>query len=145
MYVRKTISLVALERISAWAKKQLYEYGTLMVVLVSTRVSPNFLRFENRHFRWLLRAYLFVGTKGKTLCLYTLYNAFLFSEGFRAGAIAVNCRHGVVLACTAIVKKGQFSAKDAWSLCYGAGFCIAVHRQRYFGGAFIGNHVYKAL
>lgn len=48
--------------------------------------------------------------------------------------------------CTATVKKG-FSATDGPFVkeLDSALQSIGVHRQQYFGGAFIGNHVHKAL
>ncbi|KAL5496861.1 hypothetical protein EMCRGX_G013231 [Ephydatia muelleri] len=51
-----------------------------------------------------------------------------------------------VANCTATVKKG-FSVKDGPFVkeLDSALQSIGVHRQQYFGGAFIGNHVHKAL
>ena len=48
--------------------------------------------------------------------------------------------------CTATVKKG-FSVKEGPFVkkLDSALQSIGVHRQQYFGGAFVGNHVHKAL
>ena len=51
-----------------------------------------------------------------------------------------------VTKCTATVKK-EFSVKEGPFVkeLDSALQCIGVHHQQYFGAAFIGNHVHKAL
>lgn len=95
MYVLKTI--VAYESIDGLTNNNVsmvlwWLYLFLLKACVDEFSEVVFKRLENRHFCWLFCAYLLPGAegrviwKGKKLCLYILYNVFLFSEGFGAAA-----------------------------------------------------------
>ena len=67
-------------------------------------------------------------------------------DAFRHSIITFNLKEAKITASTRAVKKGfLFSEGPFVKELYKALQGFGIHRQQYFGGAFVGNHVHAAL